>query len=251
MGTIVGALVVTTLMRIDPALNRVLERLLEGLSGTPRFMAIGGLGLAYCYVSSIPILVLHASRSLMPIERSRPKLTWIGKIWDSASPATYTGMVYIASVSYMLFALNFLHSDNLDEKIARTTFAVFVITTMAPFGAAFCLILFRKRSYRFYKHLAKSRARQGDSGELITSYRHLREHGNSIFIVSLEATLGLTLLSAYRASIGLQHKVTHLIYPPQFYLYGLIIAGWILPGVAVWFLATLIENEFLQDSMWP
>ncbi|GAB2538697.1 hypothetical protein [Rhodanobacter koreensis] len=251
MGTVIGALVVTNLMHIDPALNRVLERLLVGLDGGSRFAALGGLGLVYCYVSSIPILVFHAGRSLLPIGVRPVKRTKLRKLYEEALPALFTVMVYAFSALYVFGALELLRSPELDKRIANLSFFAFIFTIMVPVGLTFSLIFFRNRSYQFYKQLSKARARQGDAGELITSYRHLREHGNSIFIVALEAVFGLTMLSAYRVASSLKHEHTGLIYAPQFYLYGVIAMAWILPGVAVWLFATLIENEFVRDPMWP
>ena len=251
MGTIIGALAVTTLMHVDPALNRVLQRLMVGLDGSSRFVVIGGLGLVYCYISSVPILVFHAGRSLLPIDHRPIKQSRLRKIYDDALPAIFTVMVYAFSSTYIFGALHILSLPDIDKRIANFNFFAFVIIIMAPAGLAFSLIFFRKRAYRFYKQLAKARARQGDSGELITSYRHLREHGNSIFIVVLEAVFGLMMLSAYRVASSLQDVHPRLLYAPQFYLYGVIAAVWILPGVAIWIFATLIENEFLRDSMWP
>ncbi|WP_109127128.1 hypothetical protein [Dyella sp. C11] len=251
MGTVIGALVVITLMHIDPALNRVLGRLLDGLDGGGRFAVLGGLGLVYCYISSIPILVLHAGRLLLPIGPRMVKRSKLRKLYEEALPAVFTATVYAFSVLYVFVQFELLRSPELDNRIANLSFLAFIVTVMVLAGLTFSLTFFRSRCYQFYKNLAKARARQGDAGELITSYRHLREHGNSIFIVALEAVFGLTMLSAYRVASGLKHEHLGLIYAPQFYLYGVIAMAWILPGVAVWLFATLIENEFVRDPMWP
>lgn len=251
MGTVIGALVVTNLMHVDPALNRLLQRLLAQLDGGSRFAVLGALGLVYCYVSSIPILVLHAARSLLPIGVRTKRRTRLHKLYEEALPALFTAAVYAVSVIYVFAQLQLLRSPELDKRIASLSFFAFIVTIMVLAGLTFSFVFFRNRSYQFYKSLAKARARQGDAGELITSYRHLREHGNSIFIVALEAIFGLTMLSAYRVASSLTHEHTGLIYAPQFYLYGVIAMAWILPGVAVWLFATLIENEFVRDPMWP
>jgi hypothetical protein len=251
MGTMVGALIVSTLMHVDPALKRLLDELLAGLTGSSRFTAIGGLGLVFCYVSSIPILVFHAARSLLPNQSQGKGSTKLQKLYEALLPSIITFLFYFCPILYVLAALALLHVKKLDLEIAHIVYSAFLVMVLAQCGMILTLLLLRKRSYSYYKKLAAARGRQGDAGELVTSYRHLREHGNSIFIVALEAILGLLLNCAYRTSSNLDHVQTGLLYVPQFYLYGVILALWIGPGVGIWFYATLLENEFVKDTFWP
>jgi len=251
MGTIIGALIVTTLMHADPALNRVLGRLLDQLDGASRFAALGGLGLTYCYISSIPILLLHAGRSLLPINLRAANPSRLRKLYEQLLPGLLPVLVYGFSVLYVYMAFQILRSPELDKRIGNLSFFSFVFIIIVPVCLSIFLVFLKKRSYLFYKQLAKARSRQGDAGELITSYRHLREHGNSIFIVVLEAIFGVTMFTAYRVSLSVDRQKSGLLLAPQFYFYGVITAAWILPGVVVWLFATLIENEFVRDPMWP
>jgi len=238
-------------MHVDPALNRVLGRLLVGLDGGSRFAALGGLGLVYCYVSSIPILVLHAGRSLLPINVRTANRSRLSKLYEEVLPVFFPFLVYAFSALYVVGAFQLLRTPQLDKRIADLCLFSFIIIVMVPVGVSLSLILFRKRSYQFYKQLAKARSRQDDAGELITSYRHLREHGNSIFIVALESLLGIMMFAAYRVSLSTSREHSDLILDPQFYFYGVIAAAWILPGIVIWWFATFIENEFVRDPMWP
>jgi hypothetical protein len=251
MGTLVGGLVVSLLMHSDKSLCLVLTRPLDGVTGSARLVVLGIFGLVFCYIASVPILVFHASRSLLPVNRPKETKGRIYKFLQEAAPALLTGGIYLFIVLYVTFALMLLRSPDLDLKIAKIGFYAFLVATCLPAALSVLTLIYRRRSYEFYKSLAKARSRQGDAGELVTSYRHLREHGNSLFIVLLEGILGLMLLCAHRSITGFDKVHVGLVYPPQFYLYAVIVFMWVMPGVAIWFLATLIENEFIRDPFWP
>jgi ABC-type sugar transport system permease subunit len=101
------------------------------------------------------------------------------------------------------------------------------------------------RLWSFYEKLSDHRE-NANKGEIVDSYRHLREHGNSFFIVFLEITLGIILVGT-SAAAGLFDTAS----PPdgldgRFVYPLLVIITWILPAVFVWLIATQFERKFID-----
>jgi hypothetical protein len=235
-------------MRADCHLKALLMWNLNDLHDSAKLMVLGSYGLAYCYISSIPILVLHAARSLLPLQPPANEVHAVVRWLRNNSVFFVTIFLWLILVAALFLPVRLLDSKNLDSSIAHGGFWLFLAMFTVPLLLIVLAILYRKQCYAFYSALAEARASQADAGELVTSYRHLREHGNSIFIVLLEGVLGLTLFSAFRASQQLDSAHTGLAVAPQFYLYGLVGLLWILPGALVWFFATLIEREFIKAN---
>jgi hypothetical protein len=117
-----------------------------------------------------------------------------------------------------------------------TAYAVVLLLELEIYSVY--LSLARSRSlFEFYDLLDK---RRSSRGELVKSYRHLREHGNSFFIVFLEIALAVVLFQ------------TQKIVPakPTWYLevaWLAALAVWIAPAVFVWLISTIFERRF-RDS---
>jgi len=75
-----------------------------------------------------------------------------------------------------------------------------------------------------YTTLATQRSNQNQA-EYIESYRHLREHGNALLIIMMEAILSLAIGGA-----------------PSLLSCGLLVFVWILPATFAWFLGTWLER---------
>jgi len=177
-------------------------------------------GLVYCYVASAPILVFHAGRFALAPKGDRKTLNRMDKALAGAV------VVVLAAVLLATLLSN--------EK--RGWLAISAFGVVAALQAAVALLTVCKSScaYAFYKKLSK--ARDKDSGELVESYRHLREHGNSFFILFLEAVLGVALIWA-------NHEWSRDPLPALL----LMLLIWIIPAVSVWVIATLFEREFSSD----
>jgi len=95
-----------------------------------------------------------------------------------------------------------------------------------------------RQFFEFYDQLAKRR--DSTNGGIVDSYRRLREHGNSFFIVFLEIALAVVLFEALRLApsgvAGNARTVTTI------WLTVLVI--WIVPAVFVWLISTLFERRF-------
>lgn len=249
MGTIVGATIVNQLMRVDGQLR---DALLWGVSGVKvdgaaALLLLGSYGLVFCYVASIPVLILHIARSLLPTISTPSNERW-ARYQRIALNALIPIIIWVAFSAAIMLPRVLLGANDIDRTIGRIELWVLMLCLgLSPMLITLAIIRSRN-SYGFYKKLARARSIQNNNGELVTSYRHLREHGNSIFIVILEGLLGLCLFGAHRMATSVTGSL--LILPPQFYLYGLVLFVWTLPGALVWFFATLIENQFIRDQNW-
>ena len=110
---------------------------------------------------------------------------------------------------------------------------------------AHCLAAVSRRlsvveQFTFYERLADSRAKS--RGGITDSYRHLRENGNSFFIVVLESLLGLLLVGASMLGDGGSTGVS--LMDSKLLLYLAILFIWILPAALVWLVATFFERRF-------
>jgi hypothetical protein len=101
------------------------------------------------------------------------------------------------------------------------------------------------RLYSFYKDLAERRGTsKAKSGEIVDSYRHLREHGNALSIVVLEIVLGAALIRAGSAVDGAWEGT-------KLSLLAVLLAVWVLPGALVWLVGSIIELRFSEDRDCP
>jgi hypothetical protein len=229
VGTAIGAIVILFLIASDGpgvsnqgALAGVLKTLKPDQFDSGYMWLIVGLGLAYCYVASSPVLVLHATRgSLFSVRR---KVNW-------KSLLGFLSFVFIFSgIQICSFFRDLLGKGNpwqmQDFYFGATVLA---LITFIFAGQLFLLGLslfgHETDTFDYYDKLTKKRAAASPAGqEYIESYRHLREHGNAFFIVLFELLLGAALF-----------------YSPV--SWGVIIMLWIAPAAGVWFLGTFLENR--------
>jgi hypothetical protein len=99
----------------------------------------------------------------------------------------------------------------------------------------------RTQFYKFYCKLSKSRTTLKAATDLTESYRHLREHGNSLLIVVLEIVLA-AVLWGIRPSADVMHR--SIIFP------AFAILLWTIPGTVAWFAGSIIETRFANDPHW-
>jgi len=190
-------------------------------------LVLAAIGLAFCYIASAPVLVLHALRGLFSSNFNDS--TRVGKL--------YYGWLYIVSLLSIIIIFGFtgyVFFDNLFPTKGANFFSIFSITAFLLVSGLqfhmYLVSLLSNKSYIFnyYKRLAVERAKRQDGAskhdEFIESYKHLREHGNAFFILLMELVLTLILFSVEKPYIAL--------------LMALI---WIAPACFVWFLGTYLE----------
>lgn len=240
MATLVGAVVFYILCSSSSSLKPL----------TTRWEYLGGVGLVYCYLASAPILVLHSGRFT---------LRWNGfkrLRWGFVPPI----VSLLAGVAVWLFL----------PRPTMDFLAYFVYLVAVVIGVfVFCLqvvivgrVLHDSDAlWTFYKGLSERRAHL-DTGEIVDSYRQLREHGNSLFIVFLEIVLGVILVGTSFVVGGRQAVPSHMsaatpsiaaaapdtiVLDSRFIPLLVILALWTLPGVLVWYVATVFERKFSEQ----
>jgi hypothetical protein len=235
MGAVVGTIALLFLCSQRPET----QLLLPGTSisspfslDTPRLVLLAIYGLIYCYIASAPILVLHASRFLLKPDSSGKELR----------RAVFLYAVIPVLLGTCAYAIA-LHRNF--EGRAMFTATVFALALLLEVEfVAVCLSVARNRLlFDFYVRL--SRRRNSAKGEIVDSYRHLREHGNSFFIVFLEIALAIVLFEVPKL-------VTSKSSTPLTALWLAVLVIWIMPAVCVWLISTIFERRFsdTDDDTW-
>jgi len=229
MGTVVGGVVFFFLCNSNPALKPMLFGADTGKIDGPLLTLLAGYGLAYCYIASAPILVLHAGRFLLDISKSsKASILRVLLLFIPPLVATLAFFFSSTSTGTTLYFFSFV-------------FLLAALVLWPQYLAIFFTLFRTKELLQFYNKLADKR--DAAKGGLVESYKHLREHGNSFFIVVLEIVLAIILFTAgnFDATVGGVISATKSTYV---LLYIGIILLWILPAALVWIVGTLFEREF-------
>jgi hypothetical protein len=210
------------------------------------------LGSLYCYIASYPALVFHATR-ILDFRNVNGQFTGLpyfllnpyglsATFAAIAAVCAYYDSRWFAFVSVALFALT---------QILRIWI---VYATQGPFGLAkdFGARFPASIAYAYLRKLSKRRAdfvtetktsggdgleelaTSADAKDLVDSYRHLREHGNTAFIVLLELALCPVLYLVLEHQDGAFNKILFLT----------VLALWVLPSVLIHGLAQHLERRF-------
>lgn len=219
VGSVLGSLVVMALA-FHPAsgLADVIANLFDFEDASllklksDHFWVIFSFGVAFCYIASAPILVMHALRVQLDFQSDTNLSTraWVFRIVVLAIPL---------SIAWLLFGNN----------IAKTGFfsaygmvVTFQLALLAP-----AVSNKFENIFNFYKSLAKDRAKEADARkQYIESYRHLREHGNAFLIIFFELVLGSALFVSSSLSEAL-----------------IAVTFWITPTLTIWLLGTYLESK--------
>ncbi|MBB1624452.1 hypothetical protein [Achromobacter sp. UMC71] len=222
--------------------NLALPYIFEKL-GTPELMVWAGAGFAFAYLASLPILVFHATRSL---DVTQPGSS------TSISPPALTATLVVLTIGLVLAK----HYG--DRGLAISVGAVLIAgifscfqwrriraATRVPFQAAqYARQIAARRSPQSW-HASRQWA-----AEYVTSYRHLREHGNAAFILILQAVL-CTLV--YLCLTGPEGRST---WPPSeswrlweaYALCFLLLVIWAAPSVLVHQLSQKLEAGLIAEE---
>ncbi|MCM0612422.1 hypothetical protein KFJ24_08035 [Marinobacter sediminum] len=223
VGTVVGGAIILFLNASET--SSLQNLIIPGVTDVSKLdvqhlFLLAAMGLAYCYISSAPILVLHASRGAF--------LTHNTKVFNRV----FYGALFVVGV--VAVAFYFLCSKlNMPVFMATVLFALLMSLQIVPFG--FSLLKNGERAHTYYRQLTK--ARSGDTEEArqyIESYKHLREHGNAFFILLFELALGIILVAAPKPSIAFN-----------------VLLFWIIPAALVWLIGTVLEARFSNEPPQP
>lgn len=219
VGSVLGSLVVMALaFHPDSMLTDVVADLFNFEDASflklksDHFWVVLSFGVAFCYIASAPILVMHALRAQFDFQ-SNTDLS--AKAW----------VCRIAIILMPLAIIWFLFGDN---RIKSGFLSAYGLVVAFQFVFIFPALIKRfDHIFDFYKLLAKDRAKESDDRkQYIESYRHLREHGNAFLILFCELVLGCALFVSESLSEGL-----------------LVITIWIIPTLPIWFLGAFLESK--------
>lgn len=173
------------------------------------------MGLTFCYISSGPVLAIHAARATLiepgPKSRNNKLLGGLGLLTLIAGALAHfkwdCDLIQVLSIA----------------ALSLTALCQLIPLSIATWDRA-------KVSNDYYAKICKARAdARGYKLEYKQSYRHLREHGNAFLILLFEFVLGVVLAGAENPAIA-----------------GMYLIVWILPAALVWFHGTYLESRYAE-----
>jgi hypothetical protein len=224
-GTVVGALMVYFIFSSNSNLKTLLYLPEHADSfGMAHLALLAAYGLAYCYIASAPVLVLHAARAFF---------------WTPNNSRSILFTFLLTAVTVGLFAYCRIGAT------VQQTLAAVVLTLTFMFQARYIWILFEQFSVprNFYTELINNRRRPAKR-EFIESYKHLREHGNSFLIVFFEFVLGFILSSFISESVAGVYIFTNDAIQNLF----LVLFIWIIPPACIWAFGQKLEQSLIQGN---
>lgn len=219
VGSVLGSLIIMALaFHPDSLLSGVIANLFDFNDASllklksDQFWVILSFGVAFCYMASSPILVMHALRAHFDFqaETNLSVWAWLYRVVIVAIPL---------AITWYLFGDNKIKSAFLSAfgLVVTLQLALLIPAIYKKFGTIF----------DFYKKLAKDRANESkDRKQFIESYKHLREHGNAFLILFCELVLGCALFVSSSLSEAL-----------------IVTIIWLSPTLPVWFLGTFLESR--------
>jgi len=198
-----------------------------------------GGGFAFAYIASLPILVFHATRSL---EADQPD------VFHLSSPPALTFLLVVAT---LLAAIAKHFSPSWGPWVPVATLGIVFTFTGVQLFRIYRSIKPRFQAAKYARDVAMARvAEMKWHGDYVTSYRHLREHGNAAFIVLLQAALCTLLYLCLTTSQNLGQQASGA--SPDWAASSiclLVLVIWIIPSVAVHPLSQRLE-AYLRPKPW-
>ncbi|MFB9868925.1 hypothetical protein [Vreelandella sulfidaeris] len=219
VGSVLGSLVVMALaFHPESSLSHVISNLFDFDDASllklksDHFWVILGFGVAFCYIASAPILVMHVLRAHINFRNNADM---------SLGAWGLRLIIFLVSVGIVLK----IHWGDYLRIVFFIGYALVVTFQLALLVPA----IFRKfdRVFLFYKKLANDRAKDEKTRkEFVESYRHLREHGNAFLIIFCELILGCALFVSGSLSEAI-----------------IVIMIWLGPTLPVWFIGSSLETK--------
>ncbi len=218
-------------------------------------------GNLFCYIASYPILVFHATRVIEnrnPAEKFRflyvlvfvvvvlaGALYFLEETLKQCMPGLILGLFLMLFCAWQLYRIFKCISKSTGEE---TTLSYWFIeklsikraggeTKSSEEGIDREKLMVNKSRIKKTKRII--RRGSGWEEELVDSYRHMREHGNSAFIFLLEFVLASLIHFVFFVSDGDPFK--QVVYA------GLLIAVWTVPAMFVHMLGQVLESEFVNS----
>lgn len=206
------------------------------------------LGTLYCYIASYPILCFHATRVLdfKRIPAGKEDITGLSTNNELLNPYLWTAVYALAIYAIYIFFKEYFFDLGLICTIlfallqiyrlykAYSSLGLFTRKTVVKKTAAYAymLVLSAKRGPDLESDDQNKTVSRPRSRVDIDSYKHLREHGNTAFIIFLEVAI---FPSAYWCVKNF--KVWEL---------ALLIGVWVFPAMLTHYFAQHLEFLFSQ-----
>lgn len=192
---------------------------------------LAAYGLAYCYIASAPILIMHAARMYLWSK----KTTWIRTI----------SLIILSFAVGAIYYFTIPSQNGFEPYHKILALVVFLLAIL--FQTSLLINIFHNSAelpIEYYRALIDSRE-QKKTRPFVESYRHLREHGNSFLVVFFEFILGF-VISGFTSA----EKVvdTSLLSENAIRNLFLIIFLWILPASWIWFFGNKLEHSLVQNK---
>lgn len=224
-GTVVGAMIVFFLFSQNEALKKLLFLPTDPKDfGMPHLILLAVYGLAYCYIASAPILIMHAGRGLL--FKSQTNL--------NPNRGRMSRVLWVLAPSFLASAIYFV--INTPHKTIESL-AVFMFVMLIMLQVQIVWSIFRtswQETINYYLAIVEKRSEHKDSG-YVESYKHIREHGNSFLIVAFQFFLAFPIfMFVSQPTIASEDAIRHLL---------IIVLAWVLPAATIWFFGNKLENN--------
>ncbi|ADL55523.1 hypothetical protein Galf_1504 [Gallionella capsiferriformans ES-2] len=224
-GTVVGAMIIFFLFTQNEALKKLLFIPPEPKDfGMPHLILLAVYGLAYCYIASAPILIMHAGRGLMFKSPTNP----------NPNSGMLSRILWLLIPSFLTTVIYFLNSSS-DKTMG--SLAVFLFSFLLAFQIQILVSIFKtswQKTIDYYSAIVKKR-KEHEGSSYIESYKHIREHGNSFLIVAFQFFLAIPIfVFVSQPTITSDDSIRHLL---------IIVLLWVLPAATIWAFGNKLENN--------
>jgi hypothetical protein len=180
------------------------------------------IGLTFCYIASVPMLTIHTARVFL--RRS----SWNRNQWIALAVVLVIPAIAIWGTS-PIFGL-----ANTAQKVALL--ALWIVVSLQGF-LIFRVLRSPQDTEKLYDEISAKRPLFPD---FVESYRHMREHGNSVSIVLGELLLTYCLWEIHPSATCGPDESAVILY------FGLLIAFWLAPSAFVWIVGTRLEEHLTE-----
>lgn len=221
LGSLVGAIICWFLIMQLPE-KSIVRLFLHSKEVLVNYVVAMLMGLSFCYMASAPILIIHVSRY-------QERRNFLPRVLNVAPILSFLGWLVFGV--FLLYCADYFSGDFDFRQLKIISLLVLMMFFVVVVQVSFLPYRTEDVSEFFEYYDKLSFLRYYTFTDIMTSYRHLREHGNAYAVMILELFLGLALLLALKIHV---------------FLVPLVVLGWIVPAAYVWQVGSNIEKMYLQ-----
>jgi len=222
-GAVVGAMLIYLLFSQNATLKKVIFVPDRAADLSMAHLALLGVyGLAYCYIASAPILIMHAARGLLYKSRLNrmPSTGWQYRLL----------FVLVTTLSLLAIYFTFVNQEFM-KLMAVGLFGFLISVQLILIGEIFFLSWDKVIGYY---ELTVARRNDPMNLEFVESYKHIREHGNSFLIVLFQFLLAVPIFVLVVLERDAERSIANFL---------IIILFWIFPASLIWLFGNKLENH--------